>query len=430
MTPAFCRGKSGGVGCWYWAVGGRARRRCCAPLLRLLVERAEAEGRAVVVLDAWGDLADRVAADMPGDLMNRFQLLAYGRRRRVPVVNLLDPGLFPNQDQGVNVLAKAMRRSWQRWGTRVEDMVRMGLLAIGDYNRHELTGKSEMLGFGDLAAVLGGTSERGQDRGLSDFQRHVVYRTGERVKAWFEVYDRWGAQEKTESLIPVVGGLARYGASDWLRAVMGQRVSLVKAAEPGMVTVVSVPVHGVGSLAGQLLLSALGTLGMGAAGGRYLVCDGLERCPGLPWNSMLWERREGDRFMVALQSVTRLERTWGGGGLAERLLEDAPTVVVLRPAGSDVNRLGIEFGEGVAPRESFRFVAVERREGRQSVGTEAGLGWGGDSDRGRARKVAAAADKVSVASEEAGGVAELVDRLLSDGGSGGAPGNGAVRQRT
>ena len=397
--------------------------------VRSLVETAESGGRRVVVLDAWGDLADRVAADMPSGMMDKFQFIGYGRRRRVPVVNLMDPALFPNQEAGLDVVVRAMEWSWKRWGTRVEDMVRMGLLAIGDYNRHELTGDDEMLGFGDLPVVLGATSDRGNERGLSDVQRHVVHRVGERVKAWFEVYDRWGSREKAEYLIPVVGGLARYGASEWMRVSLGQRRSLVKAPEPGTVTVVSVPMHVVGSLVGQLLLSALGTLGMGAAGGRYLVCDGFEQCPGLPWYSMLWERRRGDRFVVALPSLRGLERSWGGAGLAERLLEDAPVAVILRPAGSDQRRLSVEVGDGLVPKESFRFVAVERRDGRQTVGEEAALRWGGAFDRGWAQSVGVAGDPVSVPVDEArvvghgglgrGSIADTVDEVLSTGRSGG-----------
>lgn len=256
---------------------------------------------SLLVLDSSGDLVNCLLRGLRADDGSRVRHLNYSGSGRMPLINLLDPELFPDEARCVENLVSPLKRFWHPWSLRTEDLLRRGLSALHQYNAHPDTLASGRLGFLDLLLLLDEGVRVGTGvhagRELTDFQRGVVSRVSPGLREWFSSYFEWSGDLRAEAFHPVQSRLgayvnARSGSSSSVSlslAALGQRKSTVSAADvtgPGLAVLASVPVSVLGVQPAAILGSALSGLPL-EPGHRWVVSDRMECFPGLRWPWML-----------------------------------------------------------------------------------------------------------------------------------------------
>ena len=321
------------------------------------------DGDTVVVMDPHVDLIRDTLGVTPPEIAGRVLLLDFGGAVRVPGMNLLDPGLFPDRNQCVDSILGVFKHTWDCWGSRLEDLLRSGMSVIYEYNRSSLTPGSGMLGLLDVAALL----EDGADGGsgvISPFQAGVLSRVGDRrLVQWFETYLSWGRPTRSDAVGPVRSQFGAYAASARASVVLGQRgesaVSLPDLLSGGPVLLVSTAEGVVGpaasSVAGAAVLGmlesslrALVHLPPSERGGCLLVSDGFEAHPPAGWGGLLAEARKyGCSLVLASQSIAGLGGS--GRGLGAGILGNVGVTLGYRMSLEDARIISPEMDSGRVP---------------------------------------------------------------------------------
>ena len=140
----------------------------------------------VVVLDPNGDLVQHALRLVPAGLGPGVRFLDFGCPDGVPALNLLDPALFPDRERCVDGLVRSLRLLWAHWGSRMEDVLKMTLSLLYEYNREAVLSRSEMLSFVDAGRFL----EEARDGG--GFPKHVLSRVRDgNLLQWADAFLRW-----------------------------------------------------------------------------------------------------------------------------------------------------------------------------------------------------------------------------------------------
>ena len=255
---------------------------------------------SLLVLDPSGDLVDSLLRRLRVSDASRVRHLDYSGSGRMPLINLLDPDLFPDEARCVENLVAPLKHAWSPWNFRVEDLLRRGLSALYQYNSDPEIGMTGRLGFLDLVPLLdeGLIVGNGPDARceMTSFQRQVVERASPVVREWFGVYFGWNRGLRAEALSPLRSRLTAYAASSSAgsrvslsQAALGQRVSTVSVDDlsgPGLAVLASVPASVLGSQPAAILGSALSGLPL-HPGHRWVVADDVARLPGFRWPWMV-----------------------------------------------------------------------------------------------------------------------------------------------
>ena len=290
MWSSVCR--SWVLGCWCWAGLGSGKSsflgRAVSGLLRV---PGVARDSSFLVLDADGALLEGLSSFRLAGSGLRTVHLGHGLGRGVASVNLLDPGLFPDEDVCVGNLVRSMKYTWETWGGKTEDILDRGLRMMYRHNGHPDTGAGEMLGLLDLPTFLNdwvmvgagpfGRAESGE------LQRRVVARSGGGGD-WLSSLLSCPVEVLREATLVIESRLGNLSQVAVVRDALGQRVSELTAADlsgDGLVVTASLPVQVLGRQTVSILGSAFSSLPVGS-GRRWVVCDGMEAFPGVPWEAM------------------------------------------------------------------------------------------------------------------------------------------------
>ncbi len=349
------------------------------------------DGDTVVVMDPHADLVRDTLGAAPPEIAGRVLLFDFGGAVRVPGINLLDPGLFPDRNQCVDSLLGVFKHTWDCWGSRLEDMLRSGLSVIYEYNRSALTPGAGMLGLLDVAVLLEGGGAGGAGGGsgvMSPFQARVLSRVGDpRLVQWFESYLSWGRGTRADAVGPVRSQFGAYAASARTSVVLGQRgesaVSLSDLLSGGLVLLVSTAQGVVGpaasSVAGAAVLGMLGSslraqvhLPPSERGRCLLVSDGFEAHPPVGWGGLLAEARKyGCSLVLASQSIAGLGGPPGRGPGAG-ILGNVGVTLGCRMSLEDARIISPEMDSGRVPVRDL--VDLPPYRCAVTVNSEAGCG--------------------------------------------------------
>ena len=285
------------------------------------------ENSAVVVIDPHASLVEDILKFVPPDLVDKVRLLDFGRKDRIPGINLLDPELFPDRDRCVDVIVTTIRNLYDTWGGRLEDLLRKSLTICYEYNRHPDTPRAEMLTILDILHLLedGTPVSKGRTQTFtrSDFQSHVLSRVESAdLHQWFDQFLGWGPELRGEALSPVYSRIGGYASNERASVVMGQRESTIQFRDvlsQGLVVLVSTASGTIGNgpaaLLGGTMVSLVEaalreqeTLEESKRAKCLLVCDEFQTVTGANWEGMLAEiRKYGCSLMLATQTLERLD---------------------------------------------------------------------------------------------------------------------------
>ena len=295
-------------------------------LVRLRLD-ALAEGTVagpLVVLDPTGDLFESLCSNMPVSLGARIRLLDLSSRERVPALNLLDPGLFPDGTECAEALVSVLRHSWDYWGSGVEELLRRGLEVLHAWNRTSPV-SGDHLGFLDLPLVLWA-----EEAPLGSFNRRVALSLLDGpLRGWYGDYldapeGRWARE-----LRQVRSWLESVRSRDLPSAALGQRRSLV-SIEPGRsdVLLVNLALGVVGRDPGGLMGAALAGLAMRACvGSGLVVCPDFYRLPGVDWSGLAERCAAGELGLLLgavglggwVESLSTVAAGWRGNAFVFRV---------------------------------------------------------------------------------------------------------------
>lgn len=251
--------------------------------LRLEALASGASPGPLVVLDPMGDLVDSLSRCLPVEVASRVRLLDFGSRDRVPVLNLLDPGVFKDGEECASALVAVLRNSWSWWGNRVEDLLFKSLQVVHAWNSAPPPWP-ERMGFLDLCRILW---EDGTGSGAAD-RRLALQCLDEPLRSWYSTFlsSPEGGREYGVDLVR--SRMTAYLAHESVRAVLGQRRSLVSLPSADAdVLLVNLGLGVVGREPGGLVGAALaGLFSRAVAGSGLLVCPDVARLPGIDWRSM------------------------------------------------------------------------------------------------------------------------------------------------
>ena len=294
--------------------------------------RRKAAGKdegAMVVIDPHADLVREILQLVPTEIAHKVRLLDFGRQDRVPGLNLVDPGLFPDRDRCVDTIISTVRNLWETWGGRLEDLLKNSLMIVYEFNSHPDTPRHEMLTMLDILLLLqdGAVSGRGREQTteMSPFQRHCLSRvTDPRLKQWFQMYLGWPRDTRAEAVGPVFSRIGAYAAHRRASVIMGQRETTIMLSDvlsEGLVLLVSTAQGTVGkgpaALMGGTIVSLVESalrdqesLPPGQRKKCLLICDEFQTVTGADWEGLFAEiRKYGCSMMLATQSIARLDTT-------------------------------------------------------------------------------------------------------------------------
>ena len=328
--------------------------------------RRKAQGKddgAVVVVDPHADLVRDILQFVPMEVADKIRLLDFGRRDRVPGINLVDPYLFQNRDRCVDTIINTVRNLWEHWGGRLEDLLKNSLMIVYEFNCHPNTARSDMLTMLDILALLDDGVQTGSGRNqkteMSQFQRWVLSRVSDpRLKQWFQSYLNWPRDTRAEAVGPVHSRIGAYAKDQRASVIMGQRESTIMLSDvlsEGLVLLVSTAAGTIGkgpaALMGgtivSLVESALREQESMEASKRarcLLVCDEFQTVTGADWEGLFAEiRKYGCSLMLATQSLARLNT--GERKLKEGVLGNVGVIVGYQMAAEDARIISLEMGE-------------------------------------------------------------------------------------
>ena len=253
----------------------------------------------VVVLDPNGDLVQDALRLVPVGLASGVRFLDFGRPDGVPALNLLDPALFPDRERCVGGLVRSLQHLWAHWGSRMEDVLKMTLSLLYEYNREAGLSGSEMLTFVDAGRFL----EEARDGG--GFPKHVLSRVRDGdLLQWADAFLWWDGEARA-TVVAACSPLMVYRSDPRIAAVLGQsrsRVDVAGIVDEGLVLLCSTsrgPMGAVVSaLVGGALVEALegvlrrrgksqGSSGNGAGPECILMCDDFPSVPGVDWERVV-----------------------------------------------------------------------------------------------------------------------------------------------
>lgn len=294
---------------------------------KLQRKAAGKDNSAVVVIDPHADLVRDVLKMVPPEIAHKVRLLDFGRRDRVPGINLVDPRLFPDRDRCVDTIITTVKHLWEHWGGRLEDLLKRSLSMIYEYNANPITQPEEMLTILDILQLLDEGKQVGQGRDArteaSDFQKHVLGRVEDpSLVEWFNSYLGWGRDTRAEAVGPVHSRVGAYAQDSRASVIMGQRDSTIMLSDvlkEGLVLLVSTAQGTIGiqpaALMGGTMISLVEaalrdqeSLDPSLRAKCLLVADEFQTITGANWEGMLAEiRKYGASLMLATQSLERLD---------------------------------------------------------------------------------------------------------------------------
>ena len=325
----------------HWLIVGRPRTGKSTLVKHLTARKLElkADGRdrgAVVVVDTHGGTTGGILQLVPQNIVDKVRFLDFGRRDRVPRLNLLDPNLFPDRDRAVSTIVETCNHFWSPHDGSWVDVLRNFLLLLYEFNRHPGASAEEMAGILDIPALLDHHLPPGQSMhvpnevgpSLDDILSRV---DDSRLQGWFRDYATWYAESRNRTVAPIRNHLGLYSSNPRTAAIFGRGKSTVDLStilDEGLIALVSAdpgllgpgPAALLGGSVVTMTESALRRRGSPAEpnkDGCLLVCDELPAVPGPDWEVLLSDiHRYGCGLVLATQSVA-------GEGVRERSLRGA-----------------------------------------------------------------------------------------------------------
>lgn len=318
---------------------------------------------AVVVIDPHSDLVHDILTVVPPEIAHKVRLVDFGRDDRVPGLNLLDPGLFPDRDRCVDTIVTTVRYLWETWGGRLEDLLRRSLSAIYEFNAHPETPRHQMMTMLDVLKLLSDGDQVGSGRDaktvLTPYQRSVLARCVDpRITEWFETYIRWPNDTRAEAVGPVFSRVGYYANNARASVVMGMREStltLDRVLSEGQVLLVATASGTIGQGPAALMGGTVISLVESAIRDQerlpvkdrkkcLLVCDEFQTVTGANWEGMFAEiRKYGCSMMLATQSLARLDT--GERKLRSGIMGNVGCVVAHQMAAEDARLVAPELDE-------------------------------------------------------------------------------------
>ena len=276
-------------------------------LAQKLQRRAAGHDRdVIVVIDPDGGLVRDLLELVPASIASQIQLLDFGGSERVPVLNLLDPLLFPDRDRAVDVVVRTFRSLWHLWDGRMEEVLRFSLMIFHEFNSHPNTIREDVLTILDVPDLLLGHVTVGRGDGtryeMGILQRFILSRVSDpALKLWFTSYLAWSAGTRTHVLGPLQSGISALGPHRRVSAGLGypeSTVALDGFLEDGRVLLASTGRDAMGvvpaALMGGALVSLVGSelraqarIPSARRNRCLLVCEDFQSLAGPDWLDLL-----------------------------------------------------------------------------------------------------------------------------------------------
>ena len=275
---------------------------------------------SLVLIDSHSDLTRQLLPRIPEPLTDRVRLVDLGNNR-VPLLNPLDPRIFPNPE----VLTKAVRDASKNWGSRVDDILNHCLRALCSFNSHPETKADETLTMLELPRLW--NRQAGILAELSAFQQYVLSRDADpENERWFRRIAQWPLDFAIESVGPLNAWMEQLTRDPWTRATFGQNRTAIVPSEildqglillicPGSGRMENSAASFFNSLCVSMFDAALRTRYYqrgSAPGWCYIAADEIQVTDYPRWTQMAAESRKyGAPLLVTTQAPHRLARVDG-----------------------------------------------------------------------------------------------------------------------
>ena len=164
---------------------------------------------SLVLIDSHSDLTRQLLPRIPEPLTDRVRLVELGNNR-VPLLNPLDPRIFPNPE----VLTRAVHDASKNWGSRVDDILNHCLRALCSFNSHPETKADETLTMLELPRLW--NRQAGILAELSAFQQYVLSRDADpENERWFRRIAQWPLDLAVESVEPLNAWMEQLTRDPW-----------------------------------------------------------------------------------------------------------------------------------------------------------------------------------------------------------------------
>jgi len=306
-------------------------------LLGTMLAQDLASGEGLALLDAHGDLVERVVSRLPS---NRIDDLVY-----LDAPDPMQPwGFNPlasvHQDKrslAASALLDAFKKLWiDSWGPRVEHVFRHALLALFDQPIATLA---------DIPPLL-------EDR---DFRREAMHHvTNRQVRAfWLREYEAYPARFRVEVIAPLQNKIGAFLANPLLQTILTQprrSLDLRRVLDDRKVLLVNLAKGRIGedaaALLGSLLVASLGAAAFARADQSpeqrsdfWVYLDEFHTFTTLSLATMLSELRKYHvGFVMGHQYVAQLSEP-----LRDAVFGNVGTIISFRVGASDAEFLGREF---------------------------------------------------------------------------------------
>lgn len=313
-------------------------------LLQSLVFPLIEQGRGVGVLDPHGDFAASILDTVPGERLDDVVYLDPTDPDFAPSLNLVSSSVpMASRPRVASALLSAFRHIWSdSWGPRLEHILYHSLRVLLD---------SENTSLVTLPRLLTDESFRAQ---IVKQCRDPFIR-----KFWENEYNSWDKRFRQEAIAPVLNKLGQFVSHPALREVFGQvplKVDFREVIDSGRILIVNLSKGQLGDDASRL---------MGALIIAFISSQAMERAelPPEDRNQFTLIIDEAQNFLSdALASILSESRKYGLGlvlshqyldqltpSLQSAVLGNAGTLITMRVAADDAERLSTNFGDNFRP---------------------------------------------------------------------------------
>jgi hypothetical protein len=307
-------------------------------------------GRAVLVVDPHGDLAQRVIGLAPAERVRDVIALDLADEARSAGLNLLDVSDGADPDVVAEGFVDVGRALWEAyWGPRMLIPLGMGLRALAQANLRRSPGDQfTILSLSDLLTANAVTRRAFLDAEVSEGHRPDVrrYFDGE--------YSSTSAHQLEQIISPVLSKCHAFERSAVIRRLVGQphsTVSLYAAIRSRKIIVLNTNAGLLGDdlagFLGSLLLNVMRRVIMRQTGVPReqrvqvsVIADEFQTLTGVDFGALLGElQKNGGNFVLGTQSLDSLRRGENHDPFVARLLAGVDTKVVLQVNGEDAHYL-------------------------------------------------------------------------------------------
>lgn len=324
-------------------------------LMAHLAAAAMQEGKALVVIDPHGDLAQVVSGSVPRHRLSSVRYLDWGDKQRAVGFNFLDVQQGCDEDVIISNIVHAGTEIWtENWGPRMEDALRHSLHTLLEANAKLVARGQEQFTLLDVNALFR----------WRNFRQRLIktyVRNQDTIDWWLQHYDQLSDSMRMDVISPVVTKLDRLAENAALRNIIGQSSSTLNfrsVLNEGGIVLIDTASNRIGDDAAGLLTALfIDSLNYAIreqtsiADARerprvMVIIDELQKLVGVNYGSFLAElRKMGASFVMGTQSLAQLEPTSPNPEAA--VLSNIDTLFVFDTYAADAKVLSHELDEVV-----------------------------------------------------------------------------------